>query len=282
VRANVSLVSGFGALGSTRTDDSGRFQISAPSAGSYTVRVRLVGYAPFSRTIQLDAGATARPTYTIARIPVALDTVVTSARPGFFNVTPGRTLYTEHMKLNLGQMVSGLEIQRSKLGLLEFLGNIPGLRYVPGVPSVMSARAAASAPPIIPGRAGYLRGTDGQCLYGRVDHWPVAYLLYTQSAEGIDELVDVMDIMGVEVFTFEEVPKEWRGDARPIEMVWRHSAGGGPKGYVLGNGMPMITPGMLVEMGGRGVPPDTLKVDILRNVNPPRCGFVQIWTRVSW
>jgi hypothetical protein len=282
VRANVSLIAGINAVASTRTDDSGRFQLTTPRAGSYAVRIQLIGYAPFNRTIQLDAGATVRPTYTIARIPVSLDTVVTSSQTSFFNVTAGRTKFAEHMKLNLGQMVSGLEIKASKLGLLEFLGTIPGLRYVAGFSSVMNVRAAMSAPPIIPGRTGYLRGTDGQCLYGRVDHWPVAYLLYTQGAEGIDELVDVEDIMGVEVFSFEEVPKEWRGDARPVEIVWRHSAGGGPKGYVLGNGMPMITPGMLMQMPSSGIPPDTLRVDILKDVNPPRCGFVQIWTRISW
>ena len=184
------------------------------------MRIQLIGYAPLNRPIQLDAGTTIRPHLRDrAHSRGARYRGGKSAYGGLFNVTPGRVKYVEHMKLNVGQMVSGLEIQRSKLGLLEFLGTVPGLRYLPGTPMVITARAAASAPPIIPGMTGYLRGTDGGCLYGRVDHWAVAYLLYTQSVFGIDELIDVADIMGVEVFSFDEVPKEWRLDANPWDFL---------------------------------------------------------------
>jgi hypothetical protein len=280
-RANVSLVSGFGAVGSTRTDDSGRFQLTVPGAGSYTVRVRLVGYAPFNRTIQLGAGETVRPIYTIARIPVSLDTVVTRDRTTLFNVTPGRVKYAEHMKLNIGQYVSGLEIQRSKMGVLEYLGTVPGLRYLPGVPMVVTKQGAQSAPPVLPGLFGTLRGSDGRCLYGRIDHWPAAYLLYTQSVAGLDELIEAEDIMGVEVFAADEVPKEWRFDAYPDDLVWRHSNG---RGYVMGNGVPKISQAMLtggfLNLNWRTPPADTLRIDAAGS--PQRCAFVQIWTRISW
>jgi hypothetical protein len=281
-RANVSIVSGTNTLASMRTDDSGRFQLTVPTAGAFAVRIQLIGYKPFNSPIQLDAGATLRPMYAIVRVPVGLDTVVARDRTSLFSVTPGRVKYAEHMKLNLGQHISGLEIQRSKLGLLEFLGNVPGLRYIDGPSMVLTNQHAASAPPVVPGRNGYLRGTDGKCLYGRIDHWSVAYLLYWQSVEGIDDLVDVEDIMGIEVFAFDEVPKEWRMDANPDDLVWRHS---NSRGYVMGNGIPKINisgenaAARSLRIPGV-IPPDTLRIDGAGL--PQACAFVQIWTRISW
>jgi hypothetical protein len=77
--AAVSLLDSSGArVGGIFSDGSGRFVVSAPEPGLYTVRAVRIGYRPIaSAPIALDAGRVAEQSLVMEPVPVALPTVVT-------------------------------------------------------------------------------------------------------------------------------------------------------------------------------------------------------------
>src|ERR1043166_876641 len=133
-RGTVTLMSGRTVTASTRTNDSGRFEVRAKSAGDYELQFKLVGFAPRTEPVRLAAGETI--TRTVALVPLAatLDTITRrDSSLTLFSVTPGREVYQKHFARGIGQFVSGLEIQRSKLDDVENLGTAPGLSFNPAV-----------------------------------------------------------------------------------------------------------------------------------------------------
>jgi hypothetical protein len=323
----VSVQNGRTVLTSVRTNDSGRFELRAPAAGPVMVHFKRVGYLPDSARVTLSAATPVTVTHRLRRMPVALDTMRTNANVSFFHVTPGREFFAKHMRANLGQMVSGFEIRRSKLSVIEFLGTIPGLRFTPTVPGVVPGTDRATSPPTIPGDKGYLLADGGErCLYGRIDRWSIIGLLDQQDATSVDDLLKVEDVMGVEVFLPDEVPEEWKQDSHVERLVWRVGAGG--RNYLIGDtGFPRaprisLRPDLREPVDTRVAPTDycvpasqlqfvsattipqqppcptryghpvsPAKI-VISSVTPssfalpsmavPRCGFVQIWTRVAW
>ena len=61
------------------TDDEGRFRIAAVPAGQNEIRVTLLGYAPASRSVQVEAGEVIRMEIEMRLSPVALDALVVTA-----------------------------------------------------------------------------------------------------------------------------------------------------------------------------------------------------------
>jgi hypothetical protein len=287
--AGITLQNGRTVVASRTANDSGRFDISAPSAGRYDLRIRRLGFRPESLSVQLAAGATVTGTYRLRPLPVTLDTVRSSDRTSFFHVTPGRVKYAEHLKLSLGQMVSGLEIQRSKLPVTEFLGKMPGFRLVPLVPVPKPYLPDINSPLTIPGAKGYLLTTTGTgCLVGRIDHWSIVQLLDQDRANDIDEVLKVEDIMGIELYeTVRTIPREWQF-AGFQGVAWRWSALGH---YFMGDTRLTNAPSnpkrtrdsrLATQIVAEGNDLGFRQSIPLGQLAAPACGFVQIWTRISW
>lgn len=77
VRAAVSIA---GARTGARTDDRGRFHLDA-APGSYTLRIRALGYEYAQRPVTVVAGDTTPITIVLTPIPLQLQAVETRARP---------------------------------------------------------------------------------------------------------------------------------------------------------------------------------------------------------
>jgi hypothetical protein len=315
----VALLDGRTLLAAKRTDDSGHFDLSAPKTGTFTLKFTLIGFTPLTTTVRLADGIPTPTVYRLSELPVSMDTIVAKAAatagPGsVFYVTPGREIYRQHALLNQGQMVSGLEIQRSKMSAVEYLGTLAGFRFVSSVAGVAPRSSEPSSPPTIPGKNGYLISTYGdKCLYGRIDRWSIIGLLDQHNAGDVDELISADDIMAVELYrNIQEVPDDFRGPAAVRNLVWRTVIDG--RNYLIGDtGLPhfprysvdanprdgpgrsiSINPRMVTAVrqpgGGASQRPDSLLVDTLSTppsfdlptMLMPSCGFVQIWTRVAW
>ena len=63
----------------TITDDDGRFRITGVPVGQRAVRVRLIGYRPTTRSVEVVAGETAEVTFRLAVSAVSLEEVVVTA-----------------------------------------------------------------------------------------------------------------------------------------------------------------------------------------------------------
>jgi hypothetical protein len=149
--ARVTLTRDSVAVLTRAADDSGRFDLNAPQPVRYTLRVIAIGYAPYSTPVD-GTRDTQLGVIRLARLPMTLDSVVSRANPGsVFQVTLGRTVFQRHAAMNIGQMVSGYEIRRSRMTVTEYLGALPGLRLMSVVPPG----------PSIPGKAGYLVSRAG-------------------------------------------------------------------------------------------------------------------------
>jgi hypothetical protein len=326
-QAAITLMDGFSVVANMRTADSGTFSVRGRRAGAYTLTVKRVGYAPISIRIDLADGQTTNRVIMMTELSTALDTMVIEAkRAGFFAKTPGRVTYQQHMQSNIGQMVSGVEIAASKMGVMDFLGSMPGFRVVRTVRVPVPGAHATNSPPTIPGRGGYLLSSGGeQCLYGRIDRYSIPGLLDLYDVDAIEDLVEVDEIMGIEMYTNQlEVPPEWRNGV--LDLVWRTARNG--QSYFIGDpGFPTrlrptmrevatdptdnrpapewfwarhpAPPAVMLDSATMAQLPLTtvwtrltrvwtalkdleIKSVSLPSINPPQCGFVQIWTKRAW
>lgn len=64
------------------TDAAGKYRINNVSAGERVVRARLIGYAPLSRTVNVQPGGIARVTFELRQSAVQLNAVVTTGTGG--------------------------------------------------------------------------------------------------------------------------------------------------------------------------------------------------------
>jgi hypothetical protein len=326
-QAAVTLMDGFSVVANMRTADSGTFSVRGRRAGAYTLTVKRVGYAPISIRIDLADGQTTDRVIVMSELSTALDTMVIEAkRASFFAKTPGRVTYQQHMLTNTGQMVSGVEIVASKMSVMEFLGSMPGFRVATTVRVPVPGAHSTNSPPTIPGKGGYLLSSGKEeCLYGRIDRYSIPGLLDMNDADYIEDLVDVEEIMGIEMYTNQlEVPPEWRNGI--VNLVWRTNRNG--QSYFIGDpGFPARFRPTIREFGtdptdnrpapdwfwARHPAPPAMMIDsatltqlplttpwtrltrvwtalkdmeikslTLPTINPPQCGFVQIWTKRAW
>jgi iron complex outermembrane receptor protein len=121
-RATVELLNaGGGAVRTGRTDDAGRFRLSAPAAGRYRLRATSLGYR--ARIVDVDVGADGAASVDVAldAAPQGLSTVVTSAtRSGqqIGNVPAAVSVVSEDVIQAPGRRNTNLE---------EALRTVPGL-----------------------------------------------------------------------------------------------------------------------------------------------------------
>jgi hypothetical protein len=266
-------------------NDSGKFMVNMPDPGEYALQFKRIGWQPIQTTVfKLRAGDTASMTIEMARNAVSLDTIVARETRGVFEMTKGQEFVRQHMLLNTGMIISGFEIEKSKLLLTDFLGRQAGVKLV----STWDIRQ-----PVIPAEGRRVLSADvpSGCLYGRVDRGSMIFKLMTEAAGWVDDAVKTKNIMAIEVYLDRsEVPKEWQFDARPEVMYSRNFMGRGntrtstmgglpPGDFIIGDtGIPKLTAEMLaddaanygtVAIGGTGV-------------LPPACGLLQIWTGAAW
>jgi iron complex outermembrane receptor protein len=79
-RARVELLTAAGRLErDARTDDGGRFSVTASSAGRFRLRTTLLGFLPNVRDVTLASGSDTSVTITLAEAPSVLSQVVVSA-----------------------------------------------------------------------------------------------------------------------------------------------------------------------------------------------------------
>lgn len=64
------------------TDDNGRYRINNVAVGERTIRARLIGYVPLSKSVQVQAGQAARADFELRQSAVQLGAVVTTGTGG--------------------------------------------------------------------------------------------------------------------------------------------------------------------------------------------------------
>jgi hypothetical protein len=220
---------------SVQSSEKGQFTAILNRPGHYSLDVRRVGFAELKTTAAaVESGDTVTIALEIARLPVALDTVVSVDKSSVFPTTPGREFVRRHFALNEGVQVSGWAMEKSGLSISEYLGKyVPGI-HVTDVIQAFVPNASPNAmgphltPPTIPAERGrfIMADSGSQCLYARVDRYSLVYMLYNKDVESIDELLSVKNVMAVEVFRSpREVPPEWRADARVTSLFQRRNNG---------------------------------------------------------
>ncbi|HTR78003.1 MAG TPA: carboxypeptidase-like regulatory domain-containing protein [Gemmatimonadaceae bacterium] len=267
------------------TTDSGRFSLTMNGAGVYAIDARRLGYTEVTTTASaLAPGDTVTIILELAAAPVRLDTVYTKSRPDstlLTKVAPGHVVVAAHYKAGKGIIVSGYQLEKSGLSLSDYLAREPGVRLSgvkqPGVP-------------LIPADNGeFLTSNQGsQCLYARVDHWPVLFLLIQDQAATLDQVLSPKNIMAVEVYrTPAEVPPEWATDVAMTEIASRSYTltftYTGSDRYTIGTTKP-LTPLQIRQDTVYPPPPGHPGFGALPTADAPApiCGFMQIWTKASW
>jgi len=87
------LVDGAGkTVASAVTPASGRFTLTAPSGGSYTLRVLRIGYAPLEATVVLEAGREVESAFPVGDARIELPEVRVEGRPTCGERTEGDSL----------------------------------------------------------------------------------------------------------------------------------------------------------------------------------------------
>jgi hypothetical protein len=285
VRATVQVMNAKDSvLRQVLANDSGKFVVHMPDPGAYALSFKRIGWQQVMTTVfKLRAGDTLAITIDMARNAVALDTMIARETRGVFEMTKGQEFVRQHLLLNTGMIISGFEIEKSKLLLSEFLGRQAGVKLVP----TWDIRQ-----PVVPGQGRRVLTSDvtGGCLYARVDRGSLLFRMIHEAAAFVDEAVKTKDVMAVEVYLDRsEVPKEWQFEARPEVMYSRNFVGSGnmrvggssglpPGDYIIGDtGAPKLTGEMLSDDGlAFGT------VAIGGGMLPPACGFLQIWTGAAW
>jgi hypothetical protein len=280
VRVTVSLLDAKDStIRNVLSNDSGRFAVALPGPGTYSLSLRRVGWAKLmTKPFTVRANDTVSTlTFEMARQIVALDTVVSVETRGVFAMTPGKEYVRKHFALGLGAIISGWEIEKTGLSLSAYLGQQAGLLLTQAWPR------PPNGPPMVPVSEGIglISQVSTQCLYARVDRFSILYLLITEAAESLDELIKVKDIMAVEVYLdHREVPDEWKQDAWVSELFQRLN---GSRPYLIGHtGTPSISAETLAEEAPRFATARMAAPGARGSATIPPCGFLQIWTSRAW
>jgi hypothetical protein len=193
-----ALVSVRGAEPSARTGPDGEYNLSGLPAGTQTLEVRAVGYAPRALPVELRDGDDTRADVLMnTRIPV-LDAVQ------IFGKAPDLSAFAERMRHGMGHFVTQSEIKRlNPFDLTSIFRRIPGVRVVSS-PTGYVLRYRGD---------GTLAGTGG-CT-------PTIFLngLQLIADEGIDFLVDARSVTGIEVYGPAGAPAKYRSSCASI-LIW--------------------------------------------------------------
>jgi hypothetical protein len=184
-----------GAAPSTLTQDSGAFALAHLPAGSQTLIVRAIGYAPAEVLVALTSRTPAHVSVTLVPAPSVLPAVhVEGARSRAFQ----KIGFTEREKMGFGHFLSDSDLARHATAneVAELFDGVPGVRvaYVKGDAVLQSTRG------------GSIQSPTG-CVVYVVDDAPVVSA--DTGAVNIDQYVRASDIGAAEVYQPSEVPGEF-------------------------------------------------------------------------
>ncbi len=269
--ASVAILSAQGASVTTGTANAlGRFHLTLPLPGSYSIEAHLPGYVatrlplgPYPRDASA-IGDSLDGTIELAAVPgIDLGHIIDSLARRLFIDSPGRVQFESHMGLGKGHFIAGGDLQRSGLPLSELSS--------PLLDSMTLVPKPDPNTPVVP--ASYIScfsptTTSHHCLNVRVDRASLPEVMLQRRSDNIDDLLPPTEITGIELYLSPaEVPPDLRPDAFPDKTDVVARPGYGP--YSMGV---VGTYDLLVQRGVRLERPPLL----------PSCPFMQIWTRAAW
>jgi hypothetical protein len=266
--ASIAILGAQGAVVATGSSNSqGRFHVTVPVPGNYTIETRRPGYVssrlPFTMPAGGAVGDSIDGTVDLVATPpnAEMARLIDSLARHLFADTPGDVQFQNHAALGRGHFIPGADVQRSGLLLSDFLATIDSMGKVPKVDP---------GTPVIPAaQLLFLTTTTAHhCLNARVDHTSLPQMMSLRRSENIDDLLPPAEITGIELYlTPADVPPDLRPDAFPDKTDVVARAGYGP--YSIGV---VGAYDLLVQRSVRLEHPPLL----------PSCPFMQIWTRSAW
>lgn len=114
------------ALGrSTRTDEAGRFVLSALAPGLRHVQVRRIGYQSVGKMVQLVAGTERVADFTLERAAVKLDSLVVTAKTR----DPVMREFEDNRRIGLGHFFTRVELEKQGIShLAQAFDGIAGVK----------------------------------------------------------------------------------------------------------------------------------------------------------
>jgi hypothetical protein len=177
---------------------NGAFALAGLPAGTYSLEVKAIGYAPTRVAVNLARARPATVAVTVADRLNTLETVVVQADQT--RLQKDYTGFLERQKRGMGRYITEEDIaKRSPIQITDVLRTTPGLRVVPN-------------------------GGFGSTVQGRGNCTPDLYIDGMRILDGtteIDQLVRPTDVGGIEVYN--------GGSTVPVQFA---SAGGGSCGVI--------------------------------------------------
>lgn len=203
-------VEGSGVTGTT--DDDGRFTLTGLPAGTRTLEVRHIGYAPVRAPVDLASDRTASTTITLDKIADVLSEVTVY---GDASIASRRLVgFRQRMRLGFGHFITRADIEkRAPLRLTDVIHGIPG---------VAVQHSGAFDYRVVSSRPG--SRCDGAVVY--VDGHQFIRASSGQMSDNdfvsINDLVLLDNVVGVEIYSSGvSTPAEFRGrDNCPRVIIW--------------------------------------------------------------
>jgi hypothetical protein len=215
-----ALVGVLGLPDATRSDSSGRFQLTGLPAGSFTLDVRAIGFGPGRSDVELRGGRTTTADVVLPVVAVALPEVSVAADAAGADPTG----FAERMAKGAGRYISREDIvRRGTIKTEDLFKALPGIRVEPIGSSgyrILSTRGGTGISPTC----------EPTFYIDRIRLPPSAPS--DLSANGIDLPVDPTEIHGIEIYlNVAEAPLEFRtssGFGTPtcaVVLVWTRRGG---------------------------------------------------------
>ena len=172
-------------LDRTYTDEQGRFVLEAPRPGHYYVAAARAGYTPdMDGVLELPSGSSIELAFYLVPNAIVLDSILVAARREPIEPYLSTHGFYERLDLGFGHTITpGMLERRPPTDFADLLRGVPGV-YVSEDPRGTAVR---------------MRGPTGQCvprIY--VDGAPNSTIA---GDAVVDDFVDVIDLIGVEVYT---------------------------------------------------------------------------------
>lgn len=117
----------------TTTNTDGQFSLTQLPAGTHTLEVRAVGFAPAQRAVDIVQGAAGATEVELATLGITLDTVRVTAQRVYASQRLTDFERRLKMRTGTGHLIDETEIERRRpLVLTDLLRTIPGVQVLPG------------------------------------------------------------------------------------------------------------------------------------------------------
>jgi protocatechuate 3,4-dioxygenase beta subunit len=186
---------------STRTDESGHFQLASLPVGTHALEVRRIGFAPQQLPVQLASRSPTSVNVVLEKPVRLLDAVRVSARTLYSR--RGREI-EERRRRGFGHFIMREELERHPSArVTDVLRRVPGVRVYPGPTGDLVTFASAQR-------------ISGPCR-------PTVFLDGHKlgSGQDLDALTTVSSLEAIEVYPrATQVPVEYWGDGCGVIVLW--------------------------------------------------------------